>query len=137
MKLENSFTVPVPIEQAWQVLQDVERIAPCMPGATLDSVEGDSFTGRVKAKVGPIMLTYSGKATFADKDASAHSMVIEASGKETRGSGTAKATVEARMQPDGDATQVHLSTDLAVTGKPAQFGRGVMADVSGKLIDQF
>src|SRR3954468_13461970 len=137
MKLENSFTVPVPVEQAWQVLQDVERIAPCMPGATLDSVDGDSFTGRVKVKVGPIMLTYSGKASFTDKDESAHSMLIEASGKETRGSGTAKATVTARMEADGDSTKVRLSTDLAVTGKPAQFGRGVMADVSGKLIDQF
>jgi carbon monoxide dehydrogenase subunit G len=137
MKLENSFTVPVPVDQAWQVLQDVERIAPCMPGATLDTVDGDSFTGRVKVKVGPIMLTYSGKATFADKNESSHSMTIQASGKETRGSGTAKATVEASMQADGEATKVLLVTDLAVTGKPAQFGRGVMADVSGKLIDQF
>ncbi len=137
MKLENSFTVPVPVEQAWQVLQDVERIAPCMPGATLDSVDGDSFAGRVKVKVGPIMLTYSGKATFQDKDEASHSMTIDASGKETRGSGTAKATVKASLQADGDSTKVLLTTDLAVTGKPAQFGRGVMADVSGKLIDQF
>jgi carbon monoxide dehydrogenase subunit G len=137
MKLENSFTVPVPVDQAWQVLQDVERIAPCMPGATLDTVDGDAFTGRVKVKVGPIMLTYSGKATFADKDDTAHAMRIEASGKETRGSGTAKATVHASLKADGDSTQVVLVTDLAVTGKPAQFGRGVMADVSGKLIDQF
>src|ERR1700710_2687946 len=137
MKLENSFTVPVPVDQAWQVLQDVERIAPCMPGATLDSVDGDSFTGRGKGEVGPIMLTYSGKATSADKDETAHSMLIQASGKETRGSGTANATVEARMESAGDSTKVHLTTDLAVTGKPAQFGRGVMADVSGKLINQF
>jgi carbon monoxide dehydrogenase subunit G len=137
MKLENSFTVPVPVDQAWQVLQDVERIAPCMPGATLDTVDGNSFTGRVKVKVGPIMLTYSGKATFADKDEAAHAMTIEASGKETRGSGTAMATVQASMQADGDSTKVLLVTDLAVTGKPAQFGRGVMADVSGKLINQF
>jgi carbon monoxide dehydrogenase subunit G len=137
MKLENSFTVPVPVDQAWQVLQDVERIAPCMPGATLDSVDGDSFAGRVKVKVGPIMLTYSGKATFQDKDEATHSMTIDASGKETRGSGTAKATVKASMQADGDSTKVLLTTELAVTGKPAQFGRGVMADVSGKLIDQF
>jgi carbon monoxide dehydrogenase subunit G len=137
MKLENSFTVPVPVDQAWQVLQDVERIAPCMPGATLDSVDGDAFAGRVKVKVGPIMLTYAGKATFAEKDEASHSMVIEASGKETRGSGTAKATVHAAMQADGDSTNVQLVTDLAITGKPAQFGRGVMADVSGKLIDQF
>ncbi|MDQ1671840.1 MAG: uncharacterized protein QOC98_402 [Frankiaceae bacterium] len=137
MKLENSFTVPVPVEQAWQVMQDVERIAPCMPGATLDSVDGDSFAGRVKVKLGPIMLTYSGKATFLDKDEATHSMTIDASGKETRGSGTAKATVKASMQADGDSTKVLLTTELAVTGKPAQFGRGVMADVSGKLIDQF
>jgi carbon monoxide dehydrogenase subunit G len=125
------------VDQAWQVLQDVERIAPCMPGATLDSVDGDSFAGRVKVKVGPIMLTYSGKATFQDKDEATHSMTIDASGKETRGSGTAKATVKASMQADGNSTKVLLTTELAVTGKPAQFGRGVMADVSGKLIDQF
>lgn len=137
MKLENDFHVPVSVEQAWQVLQDVERIAPCMPGATLDTVDGDAFTGRVKVKLGPIMLTYSGKAAFVDKDEATHSMLIEASGKETRGSGTAKATVRASMEADGDTTRVVLSTDLAVTGKPAQFGRGVMADVSGKLIDQF
>src|SRR3954454_3999576 len=137
MKLENTFTVPVPVDQAWQVLQDVERIAPCMPGATLDSVEGDNFAGRVKGKVGPIMLTYSGKASFEEKNESSHSMTIQASGKETRGSGTAKATVHASMESEGDSTKVLLTTDLAVTGKPAQFGRGVMADVSGKLIDQF
>src|ERR1700709_1011795 len=115
MKVENSFTVPVPLEQAWQVLQDVERIAPCMPGATLDSVDGDSFAGRGEVKLGPIMLTYSGKASFLEKDEATHSMTIDASGKETRGSGTAKATVVASMEADGDSTNVLLTPEPAVT----------------------
>lgn len=137
MKLEHSFTVPAPVEEAWKVLRDVERIAPCMPGATIESVEGDDFTGRVKVKVGPISVTYRGEARFADVDDEAHTATIEAKGTETRGSGTARATVTARLTGRGGQTDVLLSTDLTVTGKPAQFGRGVMADVGGKLVGQF
>lgn len=137
MQLENRFTVPVPVDEAWRVLLDVQRVAPCMPGATLTSVDGDEFTGNVKVKVGPIMLTYQGKARFKDRDDEGHSVVIEASGKETRGPGTAAATVLTRLTDQGRETEVHVVTDLAVTGKPAQFGRGVMADVSAKLIDRF
>ena len=137
MKLENRFTVPVPVEEAWRVLLDVERIAPCMPGATLTSVEGDSFEGTVKVKVGPINLTYGGKARFVSKDDAAHIAVIDGSGKETRGTGTAKALITCRLVDQGDTTDVEVDTDLNVTGKPAQFGRGVLADVSGKLVDQF
>ena len=137
MKLENRFTVPVPVEQAWRVLLDVERIAPCMPGATLTSVDGDRFEGTVKVKVGPINLTYGGKASFVSKDDATHVAVIDGSGKETRGTGTAKALITCRLVAQGDSTQVEVDTDLNVTGKPAQFGRGVLADVSSKLVDQF
>lgn len=137
MKLENRFTVPVPVADAWKVLLDVERIAPCMPGATLTSRDGDSFTGSVKVKVGPINLTYAGHARFVSLDEEARVAVIEGSGKETRGPGTAKATVTCRLRERGAQTEVDVETDLAVTGKPAQFGRGVLADVSGKLVTQF
>lgn len=137
MKLENRFTVPVPVDEAWRVLLDVERIAPCMPGATLTEVEGDSFEGTVKVKVGPINLTYGGKASFVSKDDATHVAVIEGSGKETRGTGTAKALITCRLIDKGNTTDVEVDTDLNVTGKPAQFGRGVLADVSGKLVDQF
>ena len=137
MKLENRFTVPVPRAQALAVLLDVERIAPCMPGATLTSKDGDDFTGTVKVKVGPINLTYGGQATFVSVDEEAGLVVIEASGKETRGTGTAKALVTCRLVDNGTSTDVEVDTDLAITGKPAQFGRGVLVDVSAKLVDQF
>ena len=137
MKLENRFTVPVPRSQALTVLLDVERIAPCMPGATLTSRDGDDFTGTVKVKVGPINLTYGGQATFVSVDEAAGIVVIEGSGKETRGTGTAKALVTCRLIDNGSSTDVEVDTDLAITGKPAQFGRGVLADVSAKLVDQF
>ncbi|MGN6245453.1 MAG: SRPBCC family protein [Motilibacteraceae bacterium] len=138
MELEHEFTVPVPVAEAWDVLLDVERIAPCMPGATLETIDGDSFTGKVKVKVGPIMVTYGGQARFAEKDAENHRAVIEAHGKEARGTGTAAATVHATLHSEGErSTKVKVVTDLAITGKPAQFGRGVMADVGGKIIGQF
>ncbi|MCW2714144.1 MAG: carbon monoxide dehydrogenase subunit [Frankiales bacterium] len=137
MKLENRFTVPVPVDEAWRVLLDVERVAPCMPGATLTKVEGDSFEGTVKVKVGPINLTYGGKASFVSKDDATHVAVIDGSGKETRGTGTAKALITCRLVANGASTDVEVDTDLNVTGKPAQFGRGVLADVSSKLVDQF
>jgi carbon monoxide dehydrogenase subunit G len=137
MKLENRFTVPVPVDEAWRVLLDVERVAPCMPGATLTSRDGDDFEGTVKVKVGPINLTYGGKASFVSKDEATHVAVIDGSGKETRGTGTAKALITCRLIDKGDSTDVEVDTDLNVTGKPAQFGRGVLADVSGKLVDQF
>ena len=137
MKLEHEFTVPAPIEEAWQVLLDVEKIAPCMPGATLTSVDGDDFTGTVKVKVGPIQVTYKGQAKFVEKHDDEHRIIIEASGKEARGSGTASATVTANLTAQGATTRAHVVTDLNVTGRPAQFGRGVMADVGAKLIGQF
>lgn len=137
MELEHEFTVPVPVARAWEVLLDVERIAPCMPGAVVDSVDGDSFTGQVKVKVGPITVAYAGKASFLEKDADTHRAVVEAKGRETRGSGTAAATVTASMAEQGESTRVTVVTDLAITGKPAQFGRGVLNDVGNKLIGQF
>ena len=137
MKLENRFTVPVPVAEAWKVLLDVERIAPCMPGATLTSRDGDDFEGTVKVKVGPINLTYGGKAKFVSKDEASHVAVIDGSGKETRGTGTAKALITCRLIDKGATTEIEVDTDLNVTGKPAQFGRGVLADVSAKLVDQF
>ncbi|HSU10728.1 MAG TPA: SRPBCC family protein, partial [Pseudonocardia sp.] len=137
MQLENSFTVPVPVDEAWRVLLDIERIAPCMPGAALDSVDGDDFTGRVKVKLGPINLTYQGKASFIEKDEAAHKAVIDARGKDQRGNGTAAAVVTAKLAAEGAITRVDVLTDLNITGRPAQFGRGVMTDVGNKLLGQF
>jgi carbon monoxide dehydrogenase subunit G len=137
VQLENSFTVPVPVDEAWRVLLDIERIAPCMPGAALDSVTGDDFTGRVKVKLGPINLTYQGKASFIEKDEAAHRAVIDARGKDQRGNGTAAATITAKLQGEGSTTRVDVLTDLNITGRPAQFGRGVMTDVGNKLLGQF
>src|SRR5271170_2315766 len=139
IELDNSFTVPVPPEQAWDVLLDVERIAPCMPGASVTSVEGDEIDGQVKVKLGPLSLTYKGTAKFTDKDQASRTISIEATGKETRGSGTASATVQANLKPGDSAGQtvVSIHTSLNVTGKPAQFGRSLLPEVSGKLIQQF
>jgi uncharacterized protein len=139
IELDNSFTVPVPPEQAWDVLLDVERIAPCMPGASVTSVEGDEIEGQVKVKLGPLSLTYKGTAKFTDKNEASRTISIEATGKETRGSGTASATVQANLTPGDGAgrTLVSIHTSLNVTGKPAQFGRSLLPEVSGKLIQQF
>jgi uncharacterized protein len=137
MELEHSFTVPVPEERAWEVLLDVERVAPCMPGASLDSVEGDVITGRIKVKVGPIAMTYAGTARFTERDPHAHVITLEASGKETRGAGTASAIVRSVLEGHNGSTHVVVHTTLNVTGRPAQFGRGVMAEVGGKLIGVF
>jgi carbon monoxide dehydrogenase subunit G len=139
IELDNSFTVPVPPEQAWDVLLDVERIAPCMPGASVLSVNGDEIEGQVKVKLGPLSLTYKGTAKFIEKNQESHTIAIEASGKETRGAGTASANVTAILTP-GDTsaeTVVSIHTSLNVTGRPAQFGRSLLPEVSGKLIQQF
>jgi carbon monoxide dehydrogenase subunit G len=137
VKLSNSLTIPVPPADAWQVLLDLPRIAPCVPGATLTSQDGDVYGGRVKVKLGPIGLSYSGTVNFVSQDASGLVAVLEASGRETRGSGTAKALVTCRLVGAGDATDVLIETDLAITGKPAQFGRGALAEVTTALIAQF
>jgi carbon monoxide dehydrogenase subunit G len=137
VRLENSFTVPVPVEQAWGVLLDIERVAPCMPGAALTSVEGDAFTGTVKVKLGPVSMTFKGSGRFVERDEAARRVVIGASGADSRGGGTAKATVTAVLHGEDGTTRVEVGTDLDITGKAAQFGRGLIGDVSGRLIGQF
>lgn len=137
MELTNDFRVGVPVERAWEVLTDVELIAPCMPGAQLQEVEGDEYRGVVKVKVGPITAQYKGAARFVERDEAGHKLVLRAEGRETRGQGNANATITAQLTPEGDGTAVSVVTDLTVTGRVAQFGRGVMADVSSKLLGQF
>ena len=137
MELNNEFSVSVPVDQAWAVLTDLERIAPCMPGAQLQEVEGDEYRGIVKVKVGPITAQYRGSARFVELDKDGHRAVLKAEGRDTRGQGNASATVVATLVPGGSSTTVGIQTDLSVTGKVAQFGRGVLADVSAKLLDQF
>jgi uncharacterized protein len=137
VELNNEFRVAVPAAKAWEVLTDVERVAPCIPGAQLLSVDGDDFTGAVKVKVGPITVAYQGEASFVEKDKAAQRVVIKANGKETRGSGNAAARVTAQLKDEGEATSVVITTDLTISGKAAQFGRGVLADVASNLIGQF
>jgi carbon monoxide dehydrogenase subunit G len=138
MRLEQSFEVPVPVAQAWSVLLDVERIAPCMPGATLTGFDGTGFTGLVKVKLGPVVLTYKGNGRFVERDESARRVVIVASGQDTRGAGGAQATITATLQPERDAaTQVNVVAEVDIAGRAAQFGRGMIADVNRKLIKQF
>ncbi len=137
MELKNEFRVDIPTEQAWNTLTDVEFIAPCMPGAQLTEIDGDEFKGGVKVKVGPITAQYKGTAKFVELDEANRRIVLEATGRDSRGAGNAAAEVIAEMTPDGDGTVVAITTDLKVTGKVAQFGRGVMADVTEKLIGQF
>jgi carbon monoxide dehydrogenase subunit G len=137
VELTHRFTVPASVEETWAAFNDIESVAGCFPGAVVTSVEGDTFQGSCKVKLGPIALVYNGSGTFLDKDESAHTMKIEAKGKDKRGNGTAGANVSASMTANGDSTDVEVVTDLAITGKPAQFGRGVMQDVSDKLLGQF
>ena len=137
MELSNDFFVGVGIDEAWKVLTDVERIAPCMPGAELQEVEGEEYRGIVKVKVGPITAQYKGKAVFVERQDDAHRAVLRAEGRDTRGQGNANATITATLAPEGDGTRVKVVTDLTVTGRAAQFGRGVLADVSSKLMGQF
>jgi carbon monoxide dehydrogenase subunit G len=137
MDLTHRFTVPVPIDDAWAHFNDISSVAECFPGATVTSVEGDTFAGSVKVKLGPIALVYNGSGTFTEKDEDTHRMVVDAKGKDKRGNGTAGAAVTMTMTEAGTSTDVEVTTDLAITGKPAQFGRGVMQDVSDKLLGQF
>ncbi|MBF4161556.1 SRPBCC family protein [Nocardioides acrostichi] len=137
MELTHQFTVPIGVEQTWEHFGDIAGLAECFPGAVVTGVEGDTFRGTVKVKLGPIALQYAGSGTFAEKDDAAHTFTVEAKGKDKRGNGTAGATVRLAMSEADGATTVDVATDLAVTGKPAQFGRGVMQDVSDKLLGQF
>jgi carbon monoxide dehydrogenase subunit G len=137
MQLESAFKVPVPVDVAWNTLLDYPRLARCMPGATVTEVTGDDVLGQVKVKLGPVSITYQGKVTFTEKDEARHRIVASAAGREVRGSGTASARVTAVMTDAGGATEVRVLTDLNITGKPAQFGRSVVAEVSERLIGQF
>ncbi|MFG2965073.1 MULTISPECIES: SRPBCC family protein [unclassified Streptomyces] len=137
MELHHEFTVPVPADEAWRALLDIERVAPCLPGAVVEDYDGKTVTGSVKVKVGPVTVAYRGTAVFEEQDASAHRMVLLAAGRETRGQGTARATVTAALTERDGATAVSVRTDLTVTGRPAQFGRGVLAEVGDRLVGQF
>jgi carbon monoxide dehydrogenase subunit G len=137
MELTNEFRVPLAVDGAWAVLTDIERIAPCMPGATLEGVEGDDYKGTVKVKVGPMTAQYRGTVRFLERDEPGHRAVLRAEGRETRGQGNAAATITATVTPDGDGAAVAVVTDLTISGKVAQFGRGVLGDVSTRLMGQF
>ncbi|MBO2440035.1 SRPBCC family protein [Actinomadura nitritigenes] len=138
MELDHEFTVPVPVDRAWSVLLDVERVASCMPGATLDSVDGDEYAGRMKVKVGAMTITYRGTARIVAADEPSRTVTMEASAKEARGSGTASATVQAKLHQQEDGTTlVSVRTKLNVTGRPAQFGRNILSEVGSKIIARF
>jgi carbon monoxide dehydrogenase subunit G len=137
MELRHRFTVPTSVEETWALFEDIASVAECFPGATVTSADGDTFQGTCKVKLGPIALVYSGSGTFVEKDEEAHRFVVDAKGKDKRGNGTAGATVTLTMTVGAAGTDVEVLTDLAITGKPAQFGRGVMQDVSDKLLGQF
>jgi carbon monoxide dehydrogenase subunit G len=137
MELHHEFTVPVPVDDAWRTLLDIEGVAPCMPGASVEAYDGKTVTGAVKVKVGPVTVTYKGTAVFEEQDETPHRMVLLASGRETRGQGTARATVTGTLSERDGGTAVSVRTDLMVTGRPAQFGRGVLAEVGDRLVGQF
>jgi uncharacterized protein len=137
MDLTHRFSVPAHIDEAWNAFNNLEGLAPCFPGATIDSIEGDEFTGSVKIKLGPVALVYNGSGRYVERNDADRRVVIQARGKDKRGNGTATALVTASFAESGEETDVEVLTDLAITGKPAQFGRGVISDVSDKLLDQF
>ena len=138
MELSNEIDVNAPIEEVWKAFNTPERIAPCLPGAELQEVDGDNFNGLVKIKVGPITAQYKGTATYLDKDESSQKVVIKGDGRDTRGAGNASATITAILtEVSTNTTNVNVHTELTITGKVAQFGRGAISDVSRKLMTQF
>src|SRR5487761_2108604 len=138
MDLTHEFVIPLSIDEAWAVLTDLERIAPCMPGAQLDEIEGDEYRGKVRVKVGPVTVEYKGAATFLERVPETHTAVLRAAGRETKGQGNAAATVTATLTSAGEArTHVSVVTALDISGRVAQFGRGALADVSSKILGQF
>ncbi|GAA4555140.1 SRPBCC family protein [Planotetraspora kaengkrachanensis] len=137
MKITHDFTVSVPVERAWAVLTDLEAVAPCMPGAQLTGVDGGVYSGKVKVKVGPVVSEYAGTVRFAEKDDANHHAVIDAKGRDSRGAGTAAAIITAQLTSDGDRTVVTVDTDLKISGRIAQFGSGMIKEVSQKLLGQF
>lgn len=137
MRLDHEFSVPAPVDEVWKAVLDPERVAPCMPGATLNSVEGDTFKGTVKVKLGPVSLLYKGSGEFIEKDEQSRKLVMKASGKDARGAGTAAATITVTLTAQGETTKGTVESDVNVTGRPAQFGRGMISEVGGKLLDTF
>ena len=137
MKLENEFTVPAPVEQAWNVLLDVERVAPCLPGAAREGGAGAEYRGTMRIKIGPITTSYAGTVKIEEADDAQHRAVMRAQARDSRGQGTAAATITSTMQEVAGGTRVHVETDMRITGPAAQFGRGVMQDVSAKLMGRF
>ncbi|MCX5534606.1 SRPBCC family protein [Streptomyces sp. NBC_00006] len=136
MQLDHTFTVPAAPDDAWKLFHDLGRVAPCMPGAVLDTLDGDTFTGRVKVKVGAVQMSYRGEGAVA-RDEATRTMRLGLSGSETRGAGTASATVTAELVADPAGTRVRVRTDLDITGRPAQFGRGIMTEVGDRIVGQF
>jgi uncharacterized protein len=137
MKLENEFTVPAPVDRAWEVLLDLERVAPCLPGAAIDGREGDAHTGTMTVKIGPITARYKGTVRIEESDEQAHRAVMRAQARDARGQGTAAATITSTMEAVDGGTRVRVETDMRITGPAAQFGRGVMQDVSAKMMGRF
>ena len=138
MDLNHEFEVPVTVDEAWKILTDVERIAPCLPGAELQEIEGDTYRGVVKVKVGPIQAQFKGQASFMERDDAAHKAVLRGEGRDTGGKGNASALITAQLTGiTSGSTKVEVTTDLSITGKIAQFGRGAMADISDKILGQF
>jgi uncharacterized protein len=137
MKLENEFTVPAPVDRAWEVLLDLERVAPCLPGAAIDGREGDAHTGTMTVKIGPITARYTGTVRIEEADEQARRAVMRAQARDARGQGTAAATITSTMEEAEDGTRVRVETDMRITGPAAQFGRGVMQDVSAKMMGRF
>ncbi|MFD6289842.1 SRPBCC family protein [Streptomyces sp. NPDC060205] len=137
MDFTNEFRVNLPPDEAWDLLTDVERIAPCMPGAQLTGVDGDAYNGVVKVKVGPMTVQYKGVVSFEEKDEAGRTAVLHARGRDTRGQGNADARVTARLVPDGAGTRVTVDTRLTITGRVAQFGKGMIEEISGRLLAQF
>ena len=137
MKMNNEFAVGVPVQQAWDVMLDLERIAPCLPGAAIQGSEGDEYQGTMKVKIGPITANYKGTAKFEETDEENHRAVLNATGRDARGQGTASATIVSTLHEEGDSTRVNVETDMKLTGRAAQFGRGIAQDVATKMLDQF
>lgn len=137
MQLEHAFTVPASVDEVWRAMLDPERVAPCMPGATLTGVDGSTFTGKVKVKLGPVSMQYKGTGAYTGTDEGTRTVVITASGKDAKGNGTAAATVTLHLTGDDTRTEGTAVTDLTVTGRPAQFGRGMISEVGGKILEQF
>ena len=137
MKIENEFTVSSPVDEVWKALLDLELVAPCLPGAALTEQVGDDYKGTMSVKIGPITAKYNGTVSYSEVDEENHRAVITANGKDARGQGTASAVITSQLEKVSDGTKVSVETDMKLTGKAAQFGRGIAQDVAGKIMGRF